>query len=133
MKLLVDTHLLIWSSLVDESVGRQRLSSATVAVINAPDAELIFSAASIWEIAIKAGRPTPGFDIDPTMFRRRLLDRGYSELAVTGQHGAAVRILPPIHKDPFDRILIAQATVESATLLTSDKIVATYPGPIRLV
>lgn len=131
MKLLVDTHLLIWSSSVDESVGRQRLSSTTIAVINAPDAELIFSAASIWEIAIKAGRP--GFDIDPTMFRRRLLDRGYSELAVTGQHGAAVRILPPIHKDPFDRILIAQATVESATLLTSDKIVSSYPGPIRLV
>lgn len=133
MKLLVDTHLLIWSSSVDEKVGRQRLSSETIAVINAPDSELLFSAASIWEIAIKANRPTRDFDVDPAVIRRRLLHRGYSEMAITGLHGAAVRLLPPIHKDPFDRLLIAQAIVEDALLLTSDKVVSTYPGPIRLV
>ena len=133
MKLILDTHLLLWSSSTDESIGRRRLSRETTDIINAADAELIFSAASIWEIAIKSSRRGANFDIDPAIFRIRLLARGYGELPITGVHGAAVRHLPWVHKDPFDRLLIAQAMVEGATLLTSDESVAGYAGPIRLV
>jgi PIN domain nuclease of toxin-antitoxin system len=68
------------------------------------------------------------------MLRRSLFDNGYAELAVTGgTHAAALAGLPPIHKDPFDSMLVAQAIVEGFTLLTSDPAVAKYPGPIRLV
>ncbi len=133
MKLLLDTHLLLWSSSTDEAIGRSQLSSETQDIINAPDADLIFSAASIWEIAIKSSRHTGSFAIDPAIFRGRLIARGLGELFITGVHAAAVHNLPWVHKDPFDRLLIAQAMVEGATLLTSDETVAAYPGPIRLI
>ena len=94
---------------------------------------MVFSALSHWEIAIKTGRGRAGFRIDAGMLRRSLFDNGYAELAVTGAHAAALAGLPPIHKDPFDRMLVAQAIVEGLTLLTSDPAVAKYPGPIRLV
>ena len=94
---------------------------------------LAFSAASIWEAAIKAGLGGPDFAIDPRRLRRGLLDNGYVELPVTSGHGIAVAHLPPIHRDPFDRIRIAQADVEGAILLTADRTVARYPGPVRLV
>jgi PIN domain nuclease of toxin-antitoxin system len=67
------------------------------------------------------------------VLRRGLLDGGYGELAVTSAHAVAVASLPPIHKDPFDRMLIAQAMVEGITLLTSDQVVAQYPGPVQQV
>jgi PIN domain nuclease of toxin-antitoxin system len=67
------------------------------------------------------------------LLRRGLLDNGYAELAITGEHALAVESLPPIHKDPFDRLLVAQATAEGMTLLTADASVALYPGPIRKV
>ena len=73
------------------------------------------------------------FQVDPRLLRRGLLEHGYDELAVTGVHAAAVDQLPPIHKDPFDRLLVAQAQIEAVTLLTADRIVARYPGPIRLI
>jgi len=65
--------------------------------------------------------------------RRGLLDNGYAELPVTGVHALAVDTLPPIHKDPFDRILVAQALSEGIVLLTADSLVAQYPGPVREV
>jgi len=102
-------------------------------LISDPDNELIFSAASLWEIAIKQGVEKNDFEVDARVLRRNLLDNGYSELPVTGDHAVAIRSLPPIHKDPFDRILVAQATIEGITLLTADPIVARYPGPIRKV
>ena len=67
------------------------------------------------------------------MRRRGLLDNGYTELAVTGAHAAALDLLPPLHKDPFDRMLIAQAVVEGITLVTADAILGRYPGPIRVI
>jgi PIN domain nuclease of toxin-antitoxin system len=97
------------------------------------DNELIFSAASLWEIAIKQAMEKSDFHIEVSVLRRNLLDNGYSELPITGDHAVAVRSLPLIHKDPFDRILVAQATVEGIMLLTSDSIVARYPGPIKKV
>ncbi len=128
MKLLLDTHLLIWSAWTP-----RRISSAARSLISSTDNELIFSAASLWEIAIKQALEKGDFEVDARVLRRSLLDNGYSELPVSGDHAVAVRSLPLIHKDPFDRILVAQATVEGITLLTADPIVARYPGPIRKV
>lgn len=128
MKYLVDTHLLLWAA---SSPGR--LSPEAAELLEDPENELIFSAASIWEIAIKSGLGRPDFQADVRLLRRGLLDNGYAELAVTSEHAVAIDALPPIHKDPFDRILIAQAMVEGIQLLTSNELVARYQGPIRQV
>ena len=128
MKLLLDTHLLIWSAWTP-----RRISSAARSLISSTDNELIFSAASLWEIAIKQAMEKDDFEVDARVLRRGLLDNGYGELPVNGDHAVAIRALPLIHKDPFDRILIAQATIEGITLLTADPIVARYPGPIKKV
>jgi len=98
-----------------------------------PDNELVFSAASIWEVAIKQGLGRPDFDVDPMLLRRSLLDNAYRELPVSGAHAAAVTTLPALHKDLFDRVLVAQAQIEGLVLLTADRIVARYPGPIQVV
>jgi PIN domain nuclease of toxin-antitoxin system len=92
---------------------------------------LLFSIASVWELAIKRGLGRTDFRVDPRVLRRRLLDNGYSELPITSEHVLAIENLPSIHKDPFDRLLVAQAMVEGITLLTLDPVVAQYPGPIR--
>ncbi len=128
MKLLLDTHLLLWAA------GDQgRLSRAARALIENPDNELIFSAASLWEIAIKRTLGRDDFRADPRLLLRGLLDNGYLELPVTSEHALALDDLPAIHKDPFDRILVAQATVEGMVLLSTDPVVARYPGPVRMV
>ena len=128
MKLLLDTHLLLWAA---GSPGR--LSVEARALIEAPENELLFSAASLWEIAIKRGLGREDFRVDVRLLRRGLLDNGYSELPVGSEHAVALDGLPPLHKDPFDRLLVAQAWVEGITLLTSDAVVAQYPGPVRKV
>lgn len=128
MKLLLDTHLLLWAAGEPE-----RLSKEARALLSAPENELFFSAASLWEIAIKRGLGRPDFSVDARLLRRGLLDNGYSELPIASEHAVAVEGLPSIHKDPFDRILVAQAMVEGITLLTTDGMVARYPGPVRLV
>lgn len=95
--------------------------------------EVLFSAASIWEVALKNGLGREDFKVDPHLLRRGLLDNGYIELAITSEHAAGVSTLANIHKDPFDRMLVAQATIEGVTLLTSDAMVAAYEGPVRKV
>lgn len=128
MILLLDTHLLLWA------VGMpDRLSTAARALLEDSDNQLSFSAASLWEIAIKRGLGRADFQVDPRLLRRGLTDNGYRELAITGEHALQVDSLPLIHKDPFDRILVAQAMAEGITLLTSDDTVARYPGPVRRV
>ncbi len=97
-----------------------------------PDNDLLFSVASLWEIVIKRGLHRPDFQVDARLLRRGLLDNGYLELPILSEHVVAVDSLPPIHKDPFDRLLVAQATVEGITLLTDDPTVAQYPGPVQL-
>src|ERR1017187_8637840 len=92
-----------------------------------------FSAASLWEVAIKRGLGRGDFKVDTRLLRRGLLDNGYSELPIISDHVVETESLPPIHKDPFDRVLVAQATVEGITLLTTDSLVSQYPGPIRRV
>ena len=74
-----------------------------------------------------------GFQRRSSLLRRGLLENGYTELAVTGAHAVAVHALPPIHKDPFDRLLVAQALIEGVTLVTVDEVVGRYPGPIRVL
>jgi len=128
MKLLLDTHLLLWAA------GEpQRLSKQARRLIENPENELLFSAASLWEVAIKRGLGRDDFKVDARLLRRGLLDNGYSELPIISAHVVATESLPLIHKDPFDRILVAQATVEGVTLLTIDSLVSQYPGPIRTV
>lgn len=125
MKLLLDTHVLLWAA------AGSGLSPDATALLDDPGNALYFSAASIWEIAIKSALRRPEFDLDGAVFRRELLESGYGEMAITGGHAAAVSALPDLHKDPFDRMLIAQATVEGITLLSADRAVIAYPGPIR--
>ena len=132
MKLLFDTHLLLQAAGAgDRSVGA--LPAAARALIVDVANESMFSAASIWEVAIKHSLRRADFDADPHLLRRSLVDNGYQELPIDGGHAAAVATLPRLHKDPFDRILIAQATVEGIILLTLDAVVASYPGPIQKV
>lgn len=109
------------------------MSPEADSLIDDEDNALCFSAASIWEVAIKAARRRADFAVEPHALRRSLIDNGYEELFVTSEHAAAVAVLPPIHKDPFDRLLVAQAGVAGITLLTSDAVMARYPGPIRAV
>lgn len=126
MRVLLDTHVLLWAAGVPA-----RLPLDARALIEAPETEPLFSAASLWEVAIKNGLGREDFSVDPRLLRRRLLENAYEELAVTGAHVVVVDLLPPIHRDPFDRLLVAQAQVEGVTLLTADAAVARYPGPIR--
>jgi PIN domain nuclease of toxin-antitoxin system len=128
MILLVDTHLLLWTAGEPD-----RLPSAARTLIEDTENTLIFSAASIWEVSIKRGLGRNDFHVDPTVLRRELAENGYAELSVTAQHAIAVNALPPIHKDPFDRMLVAQASVEGMTLLTADPLIAQYPGSVRRV
>ncbi|NLV32569.1 MAG: type II toxin-antitoxin system VapC family toxin [Acidobacteria bacterium] len=128
MKLLIDTPLLLWAAGAPD-----RLSAVARSLIEESENDLFFSAAGLWEIAIKRNLGRNDFHVDARVLRRSLLDNGYRELPITSEHAVAVDTLPPIHKDPFDRILVAQATVEGITLLTSDSVVAQYPGPVRLV
>ena len=98
-----------------------------------PHNEPMFSSASLWEIAIKSGLGRDDFQVDARLLRRGLLDNGYGELPVASEHAVAIDGLPPIHKDPFDRLLVAQSMVEGITLLTNDPLVAQYPAPVRKV
>lgn len=126
MKLLLDTHVLLWAA------GEPaRLPAAARRLLNDQANELLFSPASLWEVAIKSALGRKDFHADARLLRRGLLDNGYDELPILSAHVVEIESLPPIHKDPFDRLLVAQATVEGITLLTVDSIVARYPGPIR--
>ncbi len=128
MKLLLDTHLLLWAA-----EGFEHLPPDAQALMTPPENELFFSVASLWEIVIKCGLGRKDFQVDPHLLRRGLLDNGYYELPILSEHAVAIGTLPPIHKDPFDRLLVAQAIVEGITLLTSDTYVAEYPGPVQHV
>ena len=128
MKLLLDTHLLLWAA-----GDAKQLPKAARKLIENLDNELLFSAASLWEIAIKRALGREDFRVEPRLLRRALADNGYSELAITSEHVIGIDQLPSSHKDPFDRLLVAQALVEGITLLTSDAQLTSYPGHIRQV
>ena len=123
MKYLVDTHLLIWAA--NDTLPKEALPY----FLN-KDNELFFSSASIWEVVIKTGLNRPDFQINPDILYCGLLDNGYNELTISSQHSLLVAHLLSIHKDPFDRILIAQAKSEGMILLSSDEIVSQYPNVV---
>ena len=122
MKLLLDTHILLWAAAKPE-----KLSSKAKTLIEDPESQLYFSAASLWEILIKNKLGRADFKVDLAVLRRNLLDSGYEEITINSAHTIGVDALPNIHKDPFDRMLIAQTTVEGVMLMTADSVVAEYP------
>lgn len=122
MRLLVDSHILIWAA-----GGKASLPQRYKAALSAPDTEAYISAASVWEVGIK--RLTGKFDVPEDLFERALM-AGYQSLDVTWVHARAVETLPLTHKDPFDRLLIAQAQCEGLTLATVDAQIAKYDVPI---
>ena len=128
MKLLLDTHLLLWAA-----ADPARLSSKTQKLLRDESNELIFSAASMWEVTIKNSLARDDFRVEPRVLRRSLLDNGYVELPITSEHAVGVEILPSLHKDHFDRMLLAQAIAEGITLLTGDVKLARYGAPVRKV
>ncbi len=128
MKLLFDTRVLLWAA-----ADLARLSPAARSLLEDPETVAIFSAISLWEVAIKAQLDRDDFAVHPHRFRATLLDRGYIELPVTAEHGLALRDLPTLHRDPLDRLLLAQARHEGAILVTADTTLARYPVPVRLV
>ncbi|HUQ20530.1 MAG TPA: type II toxin-antitoxin system VapC family toxin [Gemmatimonadaceae bacterium] len=128
MKLLLDTQLLLWAAGQPE-----RLSPAARKQINNLSNELLFSAASLWEISIKNSLGREDFRVEPRSLRRGLLENGYHELPITSQHAVNLDTLPPIHRDPFDRMLLSQALTEGIALLTTDAQLARYRGPVRRV
>jgi len=123
MRYLLDTHILIWAA---GDIGF--LPGTVRAIIEDTGNELLFSPASIWETAIKNAKGRSDFRADPRVLSSRLLESGYVELAISSAHAIAIAALPPIHKDPFDRILVAQALEEDVPLITVDRMVLQYPG-----
>lgn len=128
MRLLIDTHLLLWAA-----EGPERLSAEAFNLMSDPDNVLIFSVASIWEVAIKQTLKRRDFSADASLFRRGLIESGYEELPINAAHAIAVADLPGIHNDPFDRMLVAQARTDGLLLITADQRLALYPCPVRLV
>jgi len=128
MTCLLDTHILLWAA-----AGDSRLSGKALTRIEDEANTIFFSVVSIWEVVIKQTLNRHDFRVDARVLRARLLEHGYLELPVNGNHVLTVARLPKIHGDPFDRLLIAQAMEERMTLLTSDPTVATYPGSIESV
>ena len=118
MRLLIDTHVFLWAM-----GGDKKLPKRAEATMLSADAVFV-SAASIWEISIKSGLGK--LDVDVNELVARMKEAGFRELPVTAVHAAAVRALPDIHRDPFDRLLVAQAVTEPLRLLTDDDNVAKY-------
>ena len=123
MNILLDTHILLWAA-------AGRLPKKAECLVTDGENILFFSSVSIWEIAMKSELGRNDFSIDIHILYRELIEHQYRELSVMARHAIMAQSLPNIHKDPFDRLLLAQATVEGYYLLTSDYIMKKYPGPI---
>ena len=121
MKLLLDTHVMLWVAGQPEKISEPARSLLTL-----PESTLFFSAASIWEIVIKRGLGREDFKVDPARLRKMLVSHSYTELPITAEHALRVETLPLLHKDPFDRLLIAQARAEGMQLLTVDASILQY-------
>ena len=126
MRLLLDTHLLIWAM-----GSPERLPNGLASMLEDPHNTPVFSVASLWELMIKQALGRPDFRLEPVVLRRALLDGGWQELSIAAHHALAVATLPPLHRDPFDRLLLAQASADGLLLITADPQLAAYPGPVR--
>ena len=126
MQLLLDTHLLVWA------MGEpERLAPALVRLLEDPMNTPVFSVASLWELVLKRGLDRPDFRLEPPLLRQALLEAGWRELPVEAHHVLVVGQLPALHRDPFDRLLLAQAQADGLLLITADQQLAQYPGPVR--
>jgi PIN domain nuclease of toxin-antitoxin system len=128
VRLLLDTQVLLWAA-----IQPKKLSASARRLIADEKHEVLFSAASLWEVVIKRSLGRSDFTVDGSVLRRALLESGYAEIAVTGDHVLRVAGLPTLHKDPFDRLLLAQSYAEGATLLTADRVLERYKGPVRVI
>lgn len=128
MHLLLDTHLLVWAM-----GSPERLPRELVTMLEERQTTPVFSVASIWELVIKQALGREGFNVEPALLRRVLVEEGWQELPIETCHALAVAQLPPLHRDPFDRLLLAQAAVEGFLLITADQQLARYPGPLRFM
>lgn len=128
MRLLLDTHVLLWAV-----AASRRLPKPARQLIEDGENEVFYSAASLWEIAIKSGLRRRDFRIDLEAFEAALAETGLAELPVRGSHAVALTRLPSLHRDPFDRMLVAQAVSEPLVLLTNDRILTRYPAAVRVV
>lgn len=126
MKLLVDTQILIWST-----TSPERTPSLAQAQLEDLNNSVWFSVISLWEVAIKRALNKAAFTLEVGLWRDSLFEAGFQELPILGKHVFSLAGLPMLHKDPFDRLLLAQAIAENMLLLTTDGILASYPGPIR--
>ena len=128
MRLLLDTHLLLWALAEPDKLGSKARS-----VIEDPENEVLFSAASIWEVAIKAGLGRPDFAFDPHEVARGVVEAGFVALPVRADAAAQVAGLPLYHRDPFDRLLVAQAMAGPLRLLTADPLLLPYSELVTLI
>ena len=128
MRLLLDTHLLLWALAEPD-----RLDATTKGVLEDASNEVLFSAASVWEIAIKAGLGRANFAFDPQQIVRAAQDTGFVELPVRSDAAVLVTKLPLHHRDPFDRLLIAQAMSEPVRFYTADPLLLSYSELVTLV
>ena len=126
MRLLVDTHLLLWAA-----ASSSRLPRGARALIEDSANEVYYSAASIWEIAIKSSLRRKDLRVDVPALLAALPRMGFVELPVTGAHAARVVQLVNIHRDPFDRLLVAQTLVEQTPIVSADPALDAY-GVTRL-
>jgi PIN domain nuclease of toxin-antitoxin system len=125
VKLLLDTHVLLWAAYAPE-----RLSNKAQQLLSDPASSLYFSVASLWEVAIKSALGRADFQVDVAELRTGLVTNGYNEVANESGDVLRVPTLPPIHADPFDRILVAQAMAEGFALLSNDAKLKAYGGPV---
>ncbi len=128
MRLLLDTHLLVWAM-----GSPQRLPTGLAPMLEDPAHTPVFSVVSLWELVIKQALGRPDFTVQPPLLRRALLEGGWQELSIEAHHALAVAALPPLHRDPFDRLLLAQASAEGLLLITADHQLARYSAPVRLM
>jgi PIN domain nuclease of toxin-antitoxin system len=125
---LLDTNLVLWTA-----ISPERLSKRAASLVASREVEASFSLATLWEVAIKTSLEKPGFQVDSTALRNGLLEQGFKQVDIRPEHIAVVTRLPWHHRDPFDRLLVAQALVEGLTLLTSDRLLARYGKMVKWV
>ena len=126
MKLLLDTQIILLAAM-------DKLPLSALEYIMDEANELFFSSASIWEVVIKRGLNRDDFDVDPNLLLDCLLENGYKQIHITSKHALLTGTMPAIHKDPFDRIILAQSIGEGLHLLTTDRIMAEYPVQVILI
>jgi len=126
--LLLDTHLVLWAAFAPE-----RLSTKAAKALVSREVPLAFSPATLWEIAIKTSLGRPDFVVDPGLLHKALLNEGFIELPIRAEHVLRVATLPWVHRDPFDRLLVAQAMEDGLTLLTADATLKRYGRFVKAV